>query len=347
MSLKGKITIAVLFSGSLDLMKAGYIRVFYSLLERKGIDADQWLASANLSLDQLDQQLTLPQERTDYLSLQAIQLTGDPGLGLKLGQQLNVNTHGILGYTLMSSQTIEQALNHLLKYYKIQAPSIQLSATTNEHSCLVECQTETADPRVQTFTTEALLSSIYTTARFLVNDDLPGSAVELSYDRPAHADLYHQHFPIPVSFNKPKNCLIFDRSALQLPLPTANESTAEIFQKQCEQQLLEMGYQIDLVNNIRTLLLKQPQHFASFNEVAEQLNMSGRTLRRKLALSGTSYQEILNSVRRQLAEEYLRTTDMKIADIGYLIGFNDPSNFRRAFIEWSGLSPTEYRTQHQ
>ena len=94
---------------------------------------------------------------------------------------------------------------------------------------------------------------------------------------------------------------------------------------------------------IRKYLLATPGRFPPFEEAADHLHVSPRTLRRRLDEEGTNYQRIVHELRRQLAETYLRDSMLSIAEIADMLGYNDVSNFRRAFLSWTGRSPAAYR----
>ncbi|MGI9288420.1 MAG: helix-turn-helix transcriptional regulator, partial [Pseudomonadales bacterium] len=115
--------------------------------------------------------------------------------------------------------------------------------------------------------------------------------------------------------------------------------------QQCDEMLRTMKQRQGTARKVQKLMLEHSGNFPRINDAAQQLHMSERTLRRKLAAENTSFQEVLNDVRYRIASEYLQSTMLSVADIADLLGFADPSNFRRAFMQWSGLSPAAYRSQ--
>jgi AraC-like DNA-binding protein len=117
-------------------------------------------------------------------------------------------------------------------------------------------------------------------------------------------------------------------------------------EQQCEALLASLDVHDGLLTRVRRLLLARPGDFPDLLSAAQALHTSGRSLRRHLSELGTSYQQVLDEVRKRLALQYLTTTHLPLYEIAFLLGFSDPSNFRRAFKKWTGKSPGEYRREH-
>ncbi|MEE3189923.1 MAG: AraC family transcriptional regulator [Pseudomonadota bacterium] len=112
---------------------------------------------------------------------------------------------------------------------------------------------------------------------------------------------------------------------------------------QCEEMLARMGPKEGIIVKVRRILLSNPGHFPPVDDVASQLATSTRTLSRSLQDVGTSYQRILDEVRKEMAIEYLRSSNLPIEEIAALVGYSDPSNFRKAFRRWTQNAPSYYR----
>ncbi len=108
-----------------------------------------------------------------------------------------------------------------------------------------------------------------------------------------------------------------------------------------------MSRQSGVVEQVRQLIVARPGYFPDIDYVAEKLNMTSRTLRRRLAAEGSSYQQILGEVRYQLAREYLGTSTLPLEEIAVLLGYSAPGNFTHAFKRWHGTSPRQYRQENQ
>lgn len=150
-------------------------------------------------------------------------------------------------------------------------------------------------------------------------------------------------FGCPVKFNQDWCEYRFDAAILKLPLADADSNTARICEESCHKLLDQMEIEEDMVSRVCHLLLSTPGEFPKLNDIAQRLSLVSRTLRCRLASLGTSYQEILDDVRKELAIEYLRTTNLSIQEISELLDFSEVTNFRRAFLKWSEISPYQYR----
>ncbi len=288
---------------------------------------------------------TVHKRQMNQLIVNAVRLAQEPDLGLQFGKRLNTNTHGILGYALMSSATMREVVNVWLKYYKINFADLNLIYRIAGDTALLAVDIRSEQNDIRLFMVEAVFASMYTTAAFLLNENLRGAEIWFDYPEPVHAAKYFDTFPIRVCFAKDQCQLRTPVTLLDARLASANTAAARIYGQQCDDMLSTMKQRRGTARKVQKLMLGHSGNFPRVNDAAQQLHMSERTLRRKLAAESTSFQEVLNDVRYRIACEYLQSTALPIADIADLLGFADPSNFRRAFMQWSGVSPAAFRTQ--
>jgi len=173
--------------------------------------------------------------------------------------------------------------------------------------------------------------------------DVRPEELRLSYAKPGYARLYTEVFGCPVHFSRPSNTLVLDRKWLGLPVKSSSFLSSQMAERMCAMQLKRQYIEHDVVHRVRYLLLEHTSTFPSAEEIASILHMTSRTLRNRLQAQGTSFQEILDNVRQQLAIDYLEQTDLGIDYICGLVGFDDSSNFRRAFRKWTGKNPSDLR----
>jgi AraC-like DNA-binding protein len=146
-----------------------------------------------------------------------------------------------------------------------------------------------------------------------------------------------------VAFGAERDAIHFNKADLHQPLPTANAEMARASESVIDEYLAHMD-QNDVVTRVRVALIDLlPSGSVTEDQVAASLNMSLRTLQRKLNDTDTTYKEVLDGTRRDLAIQYVRSRRMPIGEVSYLLGFAEPSNFTRAFKRWTGSSPSDFR----
>ncbi|MCY1280290.1 putative HTH-type transcriptional regulator [compost metagenome] len=332
------------FTFHAELVPIAYVEALLELAGEWGIARGELLDAARLRPEVLGN----PNGRLSFLDfnllVSAVMLRGDePALGLVLGQRLNVSTHGILGYAVLSSANLGTAIGFALKYYRVLGLAFELEMV--EAGERVELRASESMPlgALNRFAAEGLMTSLFTIARFLVGEELRDVQVGFAYPPPSYAGRYQAVFGTPVVFDQPYHRLSLPRAYLERPMALANPATVQMCEQQCEALLASLDVQDGLLTRVRRLLLARPGNFPDLDSAARALHTSGRSLRRHLAQMGTSYQQVLDDVRKRLALEYLGSTHLPLFEIASLLGFSDPSNFRRAFRKWTGKLPSDYR----
>ena len=130
-------------------------------------------------------------------------------------------------------------------------------------------------------------------------------------------------------------------------MPLMDLEASAICQRQCQLLLARMSKSSGFVAQVRQLMVARPGSFPDIDRIAARLNMTSRTLRRRLAEEGSSYQKILADVRYELAREYLATSNLPVEEIAALLGYSNPGNFSCAFKRWHGTAPRMYRQERR
>jgi AraC-like DNA-binding protein len=179
--------------------------------------------------------------------------------------------------------------------------------------------------------------------RWVTNRDLHPLALELRFPRPADLRPYQDAFKCPLRFDAPANALLFAPSDVKLPLPTAHAELAEVHDRVACEHLQRLD-PAQTCHRARAVIIRHLQDGEPRRpKIAGILGMSERTLQRRLAAEGTSFQHLLDDTRRELARHYLGQREVSLADTAYLLGFSDQSSFFRAVRRWFGSSPRHYR----
>jgi AraC-like DNA-binding protein len=177
---------------------------------------------------------------------------------------------------------------------------------------------------------------------------LIAQAMRFRHADPGHGhDEYRRVLGIAPTFDAPRHCAAFDVALLDMPVTNADPSLYPVLHQYAEGLLAQRALAADgIVARVTTVLTQRlPDGQARLAPVAAELGLSARTLQRKLADAGSSFQQVLDGVRFALAQDYLRRRELGLADVAFLLGFQDQSAFTHAFREWSGVNPGAWRAQ--
>lgn len=282
--------------------------------------------------------------RFGMLMANALSLTGNPALGFDFGRSIHLSNLGVLGLLFMSSATFGAALSAALKYYRFLAPAWDLSVEADHRRTVLIARESFPFAPFREFATEALLIAAQGLACQVVPHFMEAvEEVQLPYPEPGHAAAYRR-LNLPLRFDSERVQVIMDTRILAQPLKTADPITANWAERQCAAQTSNLPSHNGVIPQVRALLSQSPGQYPDLGSLARILQTSSRSLRRALKAEGTSYLEILDDVRRAQALEYLSATDMSCERIARDLAFSDASSFRRAFLRWTGVGPSKFRS---
>ncbi|ENU24928.1 hypothetical protein F993_00312 [Acinetobacter proteolyticus] len=314
-------------------------------MQQQGYSLTELLADTGISQEALH---SAASHVSPYQKLQLFQtiqrLSKDPLIGMHAGQKQRLSDFGVYGYALYCSRNFQQAVEFGIRHIKLAAPVLKKSFYIQDDTAIFEGQEIIALGKLLPLVCEFWFSSIQSLIECVLEAPFQAKKLLLPYPAPEYASEYQNVFRCPVEFDADVLQWHFDVDWLDKPCPNANPITADMCQSFCERMLSteEHEQESDLVRSIRLILLDAVGDFPTAQQIAEQLHLSKRTLYRRLADVDVSYQEILDSTRRRLADEYLATS-LSIDEIAERLGFSDTSNFRKAYRNWVGISPNEYR----
>ena len=313
--------------------------------EGKGVSREALLKNTGISPEVLeDPSARLTYQQLLFLAENLIRNYPDDSVGLDLGAAININQFGMLGYAILSCADLRSALQLGIKYHTLVDPAFTFEVMNLGETSAVRLTSHIPFEHIYRMICDVFVASFSTLARFLTGrHEAQPIEVHLNHPEPEYAERYKEFLDCPVLFDQPRTEIILYRAELDKPLMMANESTAEMAEYQCAEILARLGTKEGIVSRVRKILLCDPGTFPSVDEVASQLATSTRTLSRSLQEVDTSYQKILDDVRQELAIEYLQKSSLPIEEIALLIGYNDPSNFRKAFRRWTHNPPSYYR----
>lgn len=313
-------------------------------LDAHGVDGAALARDAGIDPTALrDAAARVPREALTRLWQLAVAATGDPCFGLTAAGFAVPTSFHALGYAVLASATLHEALERIVRYRRLIGDVVRLELRPDGDCDRFVIDVSASPGAVPAEAVDAFAATIVRQARLLRADrDFSPAAVSLQRPEPENPAPFHRLFRAPIAFAQPSNWLAFRRADLQAPLPAANAELA----RQNEEAVVRYLARLDnpaVTSRVQQALLEMlPSGAPSKQAVARRLAMSARNLQRHLAGEGTSFKALLNQSRAELACHYIDQGGVAITEIAFVLGFADASAFSRAFKRWTGVSPSEY-----
>ncbi|GMQ90695.1 MAG: AraC family transcriptional regulator [Gammaproteobacteria bacterium] len=271
-----------------------------------------------------------------------MQATKDPGIGLVAARFLHPTTLHALGYAWLASDCLREALERGVRYHRIVSSGIEahLEQSAQDYRFVIHVPEV---PRLADEAIDAAVAVVVNLCRASHGADFNPLRVALRRNPPADRGAFAREFRAPIEFSAPQNVIFLDKTTVETPLPTANAELARANDQVIAQYLarFERG---SIKLQVEARLVEQLfSGHATQESIAKALHLSPRTLQRKLKEEGTTYKQLLDTTRRELATQYVKQTHLSVNEITFLLGFSEPANFTRAFKRWNGVSPSQYR----
>jgi AraC-like DNA-binding protein len=323
-----------------------YIRQIAEQLQEMEVDTGQWLKNAGLTEAQLqDDNTQMGFDTLRQLILQGMAITQEPAIGLLIGERLLVNSHGILGYAAMNSASLRQAMDLVERYIGLRTSMVAYRHEIHGDE-VRQVFTETLPlGDMQRPVLETITLTIKNVLDFITMKSCPIHYMAFPFPDPGYADLAQDMFACEVRYNQGWTGCTMSKDILDRPLKQADAAMFHAAEAICQQELNKLTQQHSLSARIRRLMLEKQNGFPSLQVTARMFNVTPRTLHRRLLDEGTSFKDLLEDVRHDLALQHLQSGHMSVQEVAYTLGYTDVSNFRRAFKRWTGQAPTEFLTK--
>jgi AraC-like DNA-binding protein len=311
-----------------------------------GIDPAEVFAVADLDMSRLRVPgARYPWDRLRVLWDEATRRSGDPCLGLAVGARMRITIYHAIGCSWVSSANLQEALQRLVRYRRLLS-TVTLEATLETTAASGCCLTvHFPDPAMAPgrANADAFARALIGLMRAATTPDFWPLSVRLPHDDGGQRERYVEALGPGVLFGQPDVGICITAGDATAPLPGNNPELANANDLVAERYLASLNPE-RVATNVRELLVDMlPSGTVRQEDVARRLNRSLSTLQRQLSGEGISFQQLRDETRRSLAEDYLRTGELSLSQIAYLLGFSDQSNFSRAFRRWTGQSPRDYR----
>lgn len=321
-----------------------YARLIIDLCERRGVD----IVAAARPLDR--QTLDDPDGRLRLIEVGALLYQAfrqDPAIGYEIGLNTQLTSHGYVGYGVLTNPSFRQALDFGMRYGPLRTPFVSLIDRSEGEVGIIEIQESFALGPARQVCMEHFLIGIWRIAQMLTRTSgLSDVAFSLHFQHaePACHARYRDRLP-PCHFLSAANQLRFPAGYMDMPLATADDAAARMAVRECERERTRSGEAASSVTLRALAVMEQCPAPPALADTARRLHMSARTLKRRLRDERSSYRELLDRHRQQLARQRLQDDHLSIGEIAVELGYTAPENFTRAFRRWTGLTPSQMRRQ--
>ena len=323
---------------------AAAARILVALGAEHDLDAAACLAGSGIdarTLDDPSAEIEAGQEIAVARNL--LRLLGDPpGLGADAGRRYTVGSFGVWGFALLTSPTVRDLVRLGIHYAPLSFAFIGAHYEEAGAEALIIFDDAQIPADVRAFFCERELTKMATLMPISLGG-LRGVRFETSFDGDRAAALRRRLPGVDLQAARPRHLVAIDRALLDAPLPQADPHTARALEQQCRQLLDQRRTRRGIAAHVRARLLAQLQDPPSMDEIAAQLHVDPRTLRRQLHDQGTSYRELADEVRHTLADELLRSGGLSVSEVAGRLGYHDAAGFSRAYKRWTGRAPGAQR----
>lgn len=325
-------------SGASVLALLGYAR-------RRGFDCDDALARVGLTLADLSApESRVTQAANDVIYDAVAARVGDADLGLHFAEALDLSGFHVVGHLASHSATFGEALARIVAPSRLlhDAGRVEVERDGDCVRVFPGCRgLPQAWPR---HIAEFSAATVLVLGRCITGQAWSARAVSLKHPRPPRVSEHLRVFGVLPSFGRPETEVVLDRAVLDLPVVSASRGLSTYLDAYARELVGRLPTHDDVVDQVhRAVAVSLARAVPDIDAVAAQLATTPRTLQCRLASRDTSFQAIVERVRQEFAERYLLDPTVNLQEVGFLVGFSDPSNFHRAFRRWTGQTPGEYR----
>ena len=270
--------------------------------------------------------------------------SGQHHCGVLMGSKQDIHFLGIIGYLMEQSKDVLDALNALSQHLSIHTPT---PVTIEDYGQLTGINFINILPLSrQSYSNEMAMAQAMVIMKTLCGNQFKPKSVHFNHARKSDSTIYERIFRSPVHFEQSKTELIFDSELNNQPILRADPLLKEILTRQIEQ--IKTDESMDIRSQVEPLIRRslQSQRY-QIDRVAKHLFLHPRTLQRKLKDAGMNYSKIVEDIRKDVATERLKNSNITIMQLSDYLGYNDNTAFTRAFKKWFGETPVQWRKKQK
>ena len=285
-------------------------------------------------------------EQVNAFYAHVAELIDNPNFGLKAAQFWHPSQMGALGYAWLTSDTLRAAFKRYARFVKVVSDAVQLEVTEDNDEVSLQFKF-VQEELSQKFRIDGALATLMVMVRANAGADFHPKTVSFIFDEPEDTGPYYALFQSPLVFNAPANRFTITSEEADAPRSCSNVQLSKLHDQFMQEYIAKL-HEDNIIERVKLAITEElPSGNISDAIVAERLFLTERTLQRLLQEAGTTFKKLLTEVRIDLADNYIRDSNLSLNEISFLLGFSELSSFSRAFKHWKGSSPRNYRQMNQ
>lgn len=326
-------------------ISAIYLSMFFKVLDSKGINFQEICNEIGFDIHSLkNPDKRIPIEKFNPVWDEVIKKSADSDFGLHIGEHIFEFSGHILFTIMYHSPFLKDALENFCRYYNLLSNLVIPVLNTKGDTAILASNNITRKLTNSRHAIEAYICRYYCTFDRLIDGKLELNEVHFAHPAPKDINTHKRIFNSPILFDQSENRIIFHKKYLDVPISVSNPELLRILKdhaKTLQKKIYDSDTSASKVKNAIIKLL--PLGKTDIDTVANNLAMTKRNLQYKLKSEGTSFQELLDKMKKNQAKYFLGQPDLSIVDVAFLVGYSEQSTFNRAFKKWTGITPGEYR----
>lgn len=327
---------------------AVWVRQLAAELERDGYPADRLLKQTGLDRRRIDEdgaRISFAQHAA-FFEL-AAEIMKSPCLGIEFGRTRDTRDAGLIGYVGLASPVLIDALENLARYRRVFSDAVEIDTARLRSEGRLRWWFHGLEPQDGIQSIEFSAANLVRAMRDLAGDRLAPVGVSFAHARTDSVAPVEAFFRCRVQYAADENVIVLRRADLGSPISSADDRLLAILRNYCQEVLSRHAERPpELLERVERLIADRlSAGEAHLTVVAEECGMSTRSLTRRLAEHGTSFKELVESLRRELAMRYLEKTTLGLTEIAFLLGYSEVSSFNHAFRRWTGETPSAVRSR--
>ncbi|RUP27863.1 MAG: AraC family transcriptional regulator [Curvibacter sp.] len=321
-------------------------RSLLGLAEDRGLGAERLCRGLGFTYgDLLDRDLRLSYQQVRALILRVQQVLQEPALGIASGGRQTPVSWGLPGLAMLTCETFGEAIGYGLAQQGAAGAMLHNVFEVSGRQAHLDVQPHHFDLEIEPFLVEENFAGAVAVARYLVGAAFSPLRVEFAFDKPAHEARYRRFFRCPIHYGAGGHRLTLESRWLEVRLPGYDRITCGLMRAQLNTVLPRPAGRSDLVESLTNRMRLGGEELPRQAELAQMINLSERTLRRRLESQSQSFRSLRDATRYEKARDLLQNSGLTMAEVAGRVGYSDARAFRRAFKRWSGVLPADFRAR--